>query len=154
MLKTENVCSLVLDHFTSEASYGPIYHAPNYLLNYVCNRCNIWTLGDHLASMWHVWSNFNLSCNVSLKKVPDSMSQLACSWLLVQNKHIMGNKCHYLISGCHVIVFLIISNPPQVSLDIWQKMVPCSMWSQLACSQTFVQITYFTHTKDEHLVII
>ena len=127
---------------------------PIIFSNYVCYTCNICTLVNHLASMWHGWSNFYLSCNVSLKKVPDSMSQLACSWLLVQNKHIMGKNCHYLISGGHVIVLLIIANPLQGSLDIWQKMVPCITWSQLACSQSFVQIIYFTHTKDGHLVII
>ena len=127
---------------------------PIIFSNYVCYTCNICTLVNHLASMWHGWSNFYLSCNVSLKKVPDSMSRLACSWLLVQNKHIMGKKCHYLISGWHAIVLLIISNPPQGSLDIWLKLVRSNTWSHLACSQSFVQIKYFTHTKYAHLMIM
>ena len=120
--------------------------------------CVINAISGHLLIIW-------LQCDMSqaistsvvmfrYKTVPDSMSQLACSWLLVQNKHIMGKNCHYLISGGHVIVLLIIANPLQGSLDIWQKMVPCITWSQLACSQSFVQIIYFTHTKDGHLLII
>ena len=99
--------------------------------HYIQYRCNSWTLGDHLASKccyWHFLRDFNLRFYIWPKRFPDSVSQLACSWLFVLSYHNIGIKCHYLRCWLYVIVFLIISEEYPGSKHILQKKVPRSIW--------------------------